>query len=355
MMKSLRYLSLVMVLIMIIAGCTPQEIPVEQGRPVKTMVVEETEEPVDLEYFGVVDSKDLKKYSFKVSGKLNRIYQQKGQKVEKGQLLAELDKTDLQFASKAAEYTRVKAESAYKDAADLYDKVQILHTNGASSQRDVDLAKLDRDVKQASLKQAQVDCEHKQSLLKDANLYADIDGYIVDHLNKEGEIIGAGYPVIIVRGSDQIVKLGLTQDDVSKIKIGTKATILGGKNKEKKVSGEVLRIDQVPDRESRTYTVEISIADQQQEEFYLGATSVVLLHVGNAKGIWIPLSAIQNDGQDFVYLVRDNRALRQDVKILDATETLVRIEGLESGTEIVTAGMKNLSDGVLVLKGAETL
>lgn len=352
-MKGWKLLSLIMAFGILLAGCSPQEISVEQGKPVKVTVVEEKGEPVNLEYFGVTDSKDLKKYSFKVSGKLNRIYVEKGQKVEKGQILADLDKTDLNFALEASGYTLQKAEFAYKDSANLYEKMKSLQENGAIAQRDLDLTKLDLDVKQASYNQAQIDYKHKQSVIRDASIYADMDGYIVDNLNEEGEIIGAGYPVIIVRGSVSVVKVGLTQDDVSKIKIGTKATILGGKNKEIKTSGEVLRIDQIPDRESRTYTVEIAIDKMQEETFYLGSTSVVLLEAGKAKGIWIPLSSIQNDGQDFVYIVNEDRALRQDVKIVDATGSLVRIEGLNSGTEIVISGMKNLKDGALIVKGAD--
>ncbi len=220
----------------------------------------------------------------------------------------------------------------------------------------MDLARLDMEVKEASYHQAEVDYNYKRSMLNDAGLYADMDGYIVDTLNKDGEVIAAGYPVIVARSSHQVINVGLTQDDVQKVKKGTTAVILAGDDENKQVKGQVTLIDELPDAESRTYNAEISItADSEEYDFYLGSTSRVLLETGKVKGVWIPLSAIQNDGQDYVYIVQENRALRKNLKIIDTTDVSVRVEGLEKGEELVTAGMKNLTDGCLISKGEKAL
>jgi hypothetical protein len=44
--------------------------------------------------------------------------------------LAELDKTDLQYALKASEYTMVKAKSAYQDAQDFIIKLSFFKKTG---------------------------------------------------------------------------------------------------------------------------------------------------------------------------------------------------------------------------------
>jgi RND family efflux transporter MFP subunit len=210
------------------------------------------------------------------------------------------------------------------------------------------------EVKEASYRQAEVDYRYKQSTLRDASLYADIDGYVLDNLYEEGEVVAAGYPVIVLRSNIQVINVGLTQDDIQKVQAGTKAVVLADRNLEKKATGEVTGIDQMPDMESRTYNVEITVTGVPDDyEFYLGSTCRVLLEIGKVKGTWIPLSSIQNDGQDFVYVVKDEHALRKNVKIIHTTDTRVRVEGLEPGEELVTAGMKNLSDGCLVEKGAD--
>ncbi len=335
-------------------GCTQETSAPEKGKPVESMIVEAKEYPVRLESFGITGSQTIKKYSFKVPGKLSKLYVEKGQKVEKGKLLAELEKKDLQFALQAAEYTMNKASSAAQDAQDFYEKVKVLQESGAVSQRDLDLALLDLEVKEASYNQAKVDYDYKLSILNDAALYADMDGFVVELLNEEGEIVGSGYPVIVVRSGRQVINVGLTQEDIQKVKKGIKAAILTESGDNKQAGGEVTLLDQLPDQESRTYNVEITLTEVPDSyDFYLGSTCRVQLEIGTAQGIRIPLTSIQNDGQDYVYTVKENRALRKNVKIIDTVDTLVRVEGLEEGEELVIAGMKNLTDGCLVVTSVE--
>lgn len=353
------FLALISVLLIAgfgLSGCAKEVQVTEKSKPVRTTAVEEKEEAVSLEYFGITNSQDIKKYSLKVSGKVARIYVEKGQKIKKGQLLAELDKSDLQYALKAAEYTLKQAQSAAADANDLYEKVKVLQENGASSQRDLDLAKLDRDVKAASYNLAAVDVDYKSSMLRDASLYADMDGYVVELLFKEGEVAGAGYPIVAARSGQQVVNVGLNQEDIQKVKVGTKAVIIPEGNGKIEAAGEITLIDQAPDLESRTYNVQIKITNVPEDyDFYLGSACRVRLEAGTAKGIWISLASIQNDGQDYVYVVEENRALRKNVKILDTVNTSVRVEGISPGDRLVTAGMKNLKEGTLVAEGADEL
>ncbi len=91
------------------------------------------------------------------------------------------------------------------------------------------------DVKEASYNEAKVDLQAKQISLNDAQLYSDLDGYVVDVLYKKSEIIAAGYPVVVVRTAEQMVTVGLSQNDVKKIVVGTAAQIeldgMGGNRK----------------------------------------------------------------------------------------------------------------------------
>ena len=66
-------------------------------------------------------------------------------------------------------------------------------------------------MKEASLNQAKIELQSKQIQLNDADLYSDMDGYVVEVLSKEGEIIAAGYPVIVIRAAEQKVSVGLSK------------------------------------------------------------------------------------------------------------------------------------------------
>lgn len=350
----LLFLSVLLSCALGLVGCSAETVTSEKPKPVRTMLVEEKEQPLRLEYFGITDSQETKKYSFKVAGKIAKIHITEGQKIESGQLLVELDKTDLQYALKAAEYTRAKAASAALNAQNFYERVKVLQENGAASLQELELAQLDWEVKEADYRQAQVDYEYKASMLKDANLFADISGYIIDILCREGEITAAGYPVVVVRSQEQVVNVGLSEEDVQKVKKGTKAVLLPVGEDKQELKGEVSLIEQIPDPESRTYNTEILITEAPAaHDFYLGSTCRVWLEVGTVRGIWIPLSAIQNDGEDYVYVVREHRAWRQNVQLIDVQDTQVRVAGLKNGDILVKSGMKNLLEGCLVTEGEE--
>ncbi len=350
-MKKKPWLGLLLVVVIgimfISFGCQDKEETIEEKvKPVKVLETKEDEENVSLEYIGLINSQEVKKYSFKVAGKIAAIPVEKGDRVKKGQVLAQLDKKDLSFAQEAAELNMQKAFSAYQDALDFYQKMEVLYEKGAVTQNEYNKAKLNYQVQEATYNQAAVDNAHKLSMLNDADLVADIDGYVVDTMFEEGEVIAAGYPVVVVRSETQIVNTGLSQEDVKKIGLGTKAVI---KEDGFVAEGIVTNIEQVPDKTSRTYNVEIELKEKLPEEaFYLGSTVEVFLDVGKEKGIWIPITCIMSDGEDYVYVVENERAVRKNITMLNVQGNYVKVEGLKPGENLVTTGMKSLNVGCKV-------
>jgi RND family efflux transporter MFP subunit len=338
-----------MLIVLLTAGCSKpvvNEMPTEKARLVKVQEVKEDALPVRLKYTGITSAGEIKKYGFKVPGRVSEINVVKGNPIHSGQKLAAVSTKELMLGVQASEYNVQKAEKAYLDARDTYLKLEKLFQAGALPQMDLNKAKLDLDVKEASYNQARIDLESKQILLKDATLYSDMEGYVVDVLNKEGEIIAAGYPVLVVRAGDQKVTVGLSQNDVKKVKVGTVVHIeLDGLT----TKGEVSRIDAVPDTQSRTYNTEILLSKPLPEDkFYLGATAQVEFELGEAKGIWIPLASVLNDGEDYIFIVKENRAIKKNIKLVNVQGFNVRVEGLEPGEQLVTMGMKVLKEGTKV-------
>jgi len=332
-----------------ITGCSSQPTdttPVEIIRPVKVSSLTEQSQSVELEYLGVIGSGELKKYSFKVPGKMAYLNVHKGEAIHKGELLAGLNQTDLSLALRNSQLNLSQAEQVYQDAQTQYTKYQELVKAGAMAQIDLDKAKLDRDVKQTTYQKAQVDVEAKQNVLADTKLYADMAGYVTDILYKEGENLAAGYPVIVVRSQKQVINVGLNQTDAAKIKPGTLAEVKVGSFTG---GGEVTRIDQVPDTETRTYNTEIKLTKEiPVEAYFIGATADVSLAVGEEKGIWIPISAVMNDGEDYVFVVQTDRAVKKNISLKDSQGFNVRVEGLNPGDKLVTSGMKQLTEGMKV-------
>lgn len=398
--KKIIAICLVFLNFTILSGCSNKtDIKTDvKTYPVKTVELQNQSHSSDLEYEGITGGSEVRKLSFKSPAKISKIYVVKGQQVKKGDNLVDLDKSDLNLAENAAkaqmdaaqaQYDKAvngaqaedinKAQIAVKNAQDeynyckdLYDKTVNLFQIKAATQQQVNDLKIKLDGsesqlnaaketltqlqngtreedKQAALAQvnaAKANYDSKVNLVQDASLLADEDGYVVDVLCKEGEMQQAGYPVILVRSDDQVVTAGLSDDDVKKIQVGTKAEV---KIDDTTTDGEIMNIVQAPDKQSGTYSAEIKILNPiDNNKYYIGQSVKVYIDNGEKSGIWIPITSILNDGQDYVFAVEDGRAVRKNVTLGDTNENEVCVEGLEVGENLITEGMKNIKAGYQV-------
>lgn len=354
-MKRFLAMLLGMSMMLTLAACSmAEEVVVEERvKAVEAREVKESENPVTLSYIGTIDSKDTIKYGFKSGGKLGKVFVEKGDKVNKGDKLAQLDMQDLNFQLSAAKSTLdtaklniKKAEDALNYDKDLFNKMNDLYSEGSISKDKYDQVKLKLDTSKTSYEQAksqyeaaQVDYNFKLSLIEDATIYANQDGTIVDTQYEKGELVPQGYPVVITRSVGQIVNVGIAQKDLNKIQVGTEATIdVDGE----KAKGKVTNIAEAPDAATRTYNAEVTV---EGKSFRLGSISKIEFSIGEEKGIWVPISVIMANGEDYVYIVKEDRAFKRVVELGKIHEDTVMIKGINPGELIVVSGMKSLNDG----------
>jgi len=321
------------------AGCTAGDgARQEKSKPVKVVEIREDTFPVYLEYVGSIQPLELKKYGFKISGRVGKIHVVEGQAVKKNDLLVSLDDTELVLAVKAAENTLEQARRAYEFSRDNYEKYMSLLEAGAISRQDADRARLDLAVQEAAFKNAQLDLENKRSILEDSGLRADMDGLVASIYVKEGEIAGAGYPAVAVRSENLIATAGVPQQDISRIKPGLPARVIVDGSE---TTGRVTEIAQLPDPQSRAYEVKAEI---EGKDFPAGAAARVVLTVGEERGIFIPITCILKSGRDFVFVVEDGKAVRKEVVLGPIRGARVMVSGLKDGDRLVVEGMKKLED-----------
>lgn len=101
----------------------------EEGeiKAVKVMNVAAGENTVSLKYIGTVDAEELVKYSFKTAGQINKIYVSLEDRVTKGDPLAELDTTDLDYQLSIAKATMDTAKVNVGKAKDASDYAESLY------------------------------------------------------------------------------------------------------------------------------------------------------------------------------------------------------------------------------------
>ena len=393
-MKRMYGVFLLVFLLILSVSCHREEWVAEpEVKPVHTAILQEEVRPLYLSYTGNAGAEEIKKLSFKASGKISRVPVEKGDKIQPGQLLASLETSELELdleASKArvdaaqAQYDKAqrgareddiekaemelkKARDAYEFSRDQYERVESLYQEGFASQMELDQAKLELDLRQTEMEQAEViknqvadpvreedkqvllsqleqaqkDYEHKEILLEDAYLRADGEGQVLEVPSREGEVVAAGQPVLVVQNHSQIVDTGLSQRDLEHVDPGMEVQVeVDGQVLE----GKVTRIAPSPDPYSHTYNTRVSL--EPGTRLPLGTFARLKIILGENTGIWIPVSSVLPGDRNYVYLVKEGRAARQEVKILEFDDSQVQVEGLEPGDELVVEGMRDLEKGV---------
>ncbi len=183
--------------------------------------------------------------------------------------------------------------------------------------------------------------ERQKKLLEDGVIYAEQDGYVLKTPFKVSEIVPAGSPVVITRNERCVVKIGVTAGDLGKIKLGDSAVI---KTNDTSASGYVCDISELIDFDTRTYEVEI----EPSEAFKIGALVDVEIQSGTAMGIWVPISAIRSDGEDYLFVDNGGLAEKRYVTLAEGSDNLIRVEGINPGESIILKGSSNISEGTKI-------
>ena len=351
---------LVMILMLVGAtGCSKTETAAtnEQIRAVKVEEIQTSAKPVKLNYIGTLDAKEIIEYSFKSGGQIERVLVEKGDHVKKGDKLMQLDRHDLSYqvasariAMQTAQVNVSKAQDSLTYTQSNLDRMSKLYAENALSKDTYEQLQLQAELEQSAFLQAQSQYEsaestytYQLSLESDAAIYAEQDGIVVALAHEENERISANTAVISVQSLEEVINIGIPQQDLTNIKVGSKAEIdIDGK----KAEGVIANLAEVPDPTTRTYEAEVTVSDKG---FRLGSIAQVAIDIGQEKGIWIPIAAILSDGgEDYVYTVKDNRAFKKTIEIIKQAENKVMVKEVHSGEYVAISGMKNLDDGARI-------
>ena len=142
----------------------------------------------------------------------------------------------------------------------------------------------------------------------------------------------------------------VVEQEMSKIHVGSPATITFWALPDVKVQGVVREISPVPDPVARTYTVKIALQNAPSE-VQLGMTVNVNLTTTDTSNISIPLTALVKDsnGNNAVYIIRDKKAHLVPIKTGDFGQNSVIVtSGLAKGDIVITAGTQQLQEGTAV-------
>ena len=336
-----------LLVILVLAGCRPAAAPVpaEPSR-VGTAVVGEGPAQPAIRANGIVVTRDELSLSFKVAGIVREISVSEGQAVKRGQRLATLELTEIDARLASARELSAQAER------DLLRGTQ-LRNDKLISAHDLEVLRTNAAVAAATLQEVQFNRDH-------ATIDAPDNGVVLRKFAEERELVQAGEAVLLMgpQSGGYIVRTGLSDRDVVKLRLGDPASISLDAWPGRILEGKVVEIPGAADPANGLFPVEIAI---EATDLRLVSGLVVRLRLTPASSSgrvpYAPVAAIvEADGnQAAVFVVSEGVATRRAVQVAFIDTAGVAIaSGLAVGETVVTDGALYLADGEPVRKAEVT-
>ena len=265
--------------------------------------------------------------------RIRKINVEVGDYVVKGQVLAEMDRfqleqLELQIQNDEVEYARLKG----------------LYEEGGVSQSDFETAELGYKVRKTNY----------QNLLENTILRSPITGYVTARNFDVGDMFSMGSPLFTVQQVVPVKLLvGISENEYTKVKKGDLVSItvdaLPGRN----FSGKVTRLYPTINAATHTFNAEV-VVQNADRALRPGMFARVTVNFGTNHRIVLPDRCIvkqEGTGQKFVYL------LNTDDTVSYVPVTIGRhigseyevVDGVQEGDTVVSKGQATLKDGIKVM------
>ncbi len=334
----------------ILSACS-KAVPAEEPvRAVKVLTVGADTQHANAEYAGEVQARVESRLGFRVPGKIIRRPVELGQRVQAGQVLAQLDPQDYKL-SEAAARAQLAAAATNRDlaAADFKRYQDLKDQNFISS------AELER--RDSTLKAAQAQWDAAQAQLRGqgnqagyTTLVADVSGVVTAVDAEVGQVVAAGTPVVrIAQDGARDVLFAVPEDRVQQLRVGSAAQVQLWST-HATVQGVVREVAASADPVTRTYAVRVAL--QAKDALPLGSTvsvTAAALSHGDLAVIKLPTSALMRDGNSSAVWVLEPASMTVkltpvEVLTADGNEAVLG-SGLKPGMQVVSAGVHVLSPG----------
>lgn len=352
---------------------------IASNRPVSVVVaVPEQNVPIRVFGLGTVEARVLSKVGFEVGATLAEVNVDHGDRVTKGQVLAQLAAGEQEAkVAKARAALSIAEVNILKSAANVEKAEAVLAQRVAANRRkqslagrdvvsqqtaeeavrdeavaqaDVAVAKSEAENAKAQLADARAQLLFEETMLRHRTLVAPYDALVIERHKEPGSVIKAGDPIFTLIANDS--HWGLAYVDEARagfIKEGQKVDARLRSRPLDSFSGEVVRIGLESDRVS-----------EERRVFIRGSKPPSRLHLGEQAEFWITVATLEKallvpeavvhgyDGrQGKVWIVADGRLQQRMVQFRHRTEDsrLEIVAGLPEGASVVTALVSGLREG----------
>ena len=295
-----------------------------------------------------------------VSGIIDRIYVDYNSEVHRGQVIAELDKTNLLSKLASAQSNLSNAQSSLNYQSANYKRYKTLYEKGLVSANDYENAKLSYEQAVQQVKVQQQNVQEAQTNLGYATITSPIDGVVLSKEVEEGQTVASAMttPTLFIIAqdlTDMRVIADIDEADIGGVKEGQRVTFTVDAFPDDTFEGAVTQVRQQATTESNVVTYEVVIsAPNDQLKLKPGLTANVTIYTLEKNDVlavparalrFTPNEALLQEGETVedveghakVWTKEGNVFKAHKVEIGTSNGMLTEIiSGVAAGTEVLT-------------------
>lgn len=318
---------------------------------------------------GTIEAVTTVEVGTQVSGIIDKIYVDYNSTVKKGQVIAELDKTNLISELKESTSQLQSARSNLDYQKSNYGRIKTLFDKGLISANEYENARLSLQQAESDVAQRQEAVNKAQTNLGYATITSPIDGVVLSKAVEEGQTVASSFSTptlftIVKDMTDMRVIASVDEADIGQVKVGQRVTYTVDAYPEETFEGTVTQVRNEATTDNNVVTYEVVISAPNPDlKLKPGLTANVTIYTMEQTGILsVPTKALRFtptkeaigpkekiadcQGTHKVWVKDGNTFKAHSVKIgiTNGTRTQI-LSGIKEGAnvvvDLVTANAKN--------------
>jgi len=270
-------------------------------------------------------------------GKVAEVRVEEGDRVVKGQILAQLDQGDAEITLKKAQ---VKASNAKLN----FDRAGKVLAENLMSREQYDKVSTENEV----ARQEEAEAAWR---LEKTTIRAPFSGHVTERMIRPGQHIRPGDVLFSVADFDPLIaRIYLPEKDVLGLSEGRTVRITLKANEATQVKGRIRQISPVVDPATGTVKVTVEAVAPPAELRPGAFVTLAIVRETHPKALLVPREAILWEMQDsYLFIVDGEVARRRPVSLgLEEEGNVEIVRGLTAGERVIVAGQGGLKDGASV-------
>ena len=307
-----------------------QEVKVDEKPLVRLETVKTQEVEQIQEFTATVEANVVNNIVPSMSLRINDILVEVGDHVRKGQVLAQMDKTNL-----------LQSQTQLENIQLEYDRAFELYKVGGASKQSLDAQKTQLDVAKTAY----------ENLKENTRLVSPINGIVTARNYDNGDMFGAEPVVTVEQISPVKILINVSESFYTRVRKGMDVNVKVEVYGDEIFHGKVSLIYPTVDPQTRTFPVEIKLPNKDLK-VRPGMFARVTMNFGTQNHVVAPdLSIIKQagSGDRYIYVYKDGKVSYNKVLLGRRMDDKYEIiSGVSDGDQVVVAGQSRLTNGAEV-------